>query len=281
MSNAKTLDVTNDVYHADKTSISHSGLDLVIEDPALYWWQKLSGRYVQEQAKHFDDGNDLDAALLRDCEHCGSEVVPIPLDVLSANGARAGGKWKAFEAANAGKVLVKEGEDLLEWVRAVQRHPAARGLLEADGHFQHTIHWHDDEFDVDRRARLDMLHLGSDVVVDLKTTRTAATLRECSNEVAKWGYHRQAAFYLDAVEELYATHPMFIFIFVSKKPPFRVETFELDDEFLEAGREQNARGLATYAECLRTGQWLPQSHGTITKLSPPGWVKWEKEWSYA
>jgi hypothetical protein len=279
VSKARIVNCTNAEYHADKSSLSNSGLKLVIESPALYHHQYLSGNYVREEKQYFDDGTALDEALLQPSESCGSNVVVIPRDVLARNGSRVGKKWAEFRDANVGKTLVKDDDKLLQWIRAVQAHPAARDLIETDGRFQETIYWHDDEFDIDRRARFDKILLGEEYIVDLKTTIKSASLRECANAVANFGYHRQVSYYQDAAEALYGHRPKFIFIFVSKIAPYRVETFELDDEFIEYGREQNARGLATYAECLRTGKWMPKTHGSITKLSPPGWVRWEKEWS--
>jgi hypothetical protein len=279
MSNSRIWPCTNDEYHADTTAISHSGLDLVIRDPALYWWEKLSGKAVREEKEHFAVGSAFDNAILRPSASCGSDVIVIPETVLAKNGARAGSAWKEFAAANEGRILVKEGDEMLNMVRAVQSHQAARELIEAQGEFQQTIVWRDDEHRVLRRARFDMLHLGAELIVDLKTTRTPATLVDCAYEAEKWGYHRQAAFYCDAVSEHFGTSPSFVFIFCSKIPPYRVEVFELDPEDIEIGREENDAGLATYAECLRTGNWLPATHGRITRLSLPRRSRWNKQWS--
>lgn len=277
---ARLWPCTNHEYHADTTAISHSGLDLVIKDPALYYFQKLSGLYKPEPKKHFEDGTALDEAILRPSAHVGEHVIHYPQNCLTKAGAKNAKKCKAFEEANPGKVVCKESDELARWVHAVRSHKAARAILEADCTYQDTIVWHDAEFGVDRRARLDCLHIHGSLIADLKTTRTDASPKSCAFEVAKWGYHRQAPYYQDAVQAMYGERPPFVFIFVAKEPPYRVEVFELDDEFLEIGREQNARGLERYAECVRTGRWMPETHGQITKLSPPGFLRWEKEWRY-
>lgn len=278
MSNARLITCTNGEYHADVDAISHSGLDLVIEDPALYHFQKLSGLYTPKPQKHYEDGTALDEAILRPSAYIGEHVIHYPQSCLTAAGAKHSAKCKEFEEANPGKVCVKESDELCRWIHAVRMHKAARALLETDGTHQATIVWHDDEFDIDRRARLDFMHKDGVLIVDLKTTRTSASPQECANEAAKWGYHRQVPFYQDAVEELYGTRPPFFFIFVAKEPPYRVEVFELDEEFIEIGRKQNARGLRTYAECKRTGVWKPDTHGTMTVLSPPAWLRHQHEW---
>ena len=271
---------TNNEYHADTTAISHSGLDLVIKDPALYYFQKLSGLYKPEAKKHFEEGTSLDEAILRPSAYVGEHVLHYPKNCLTKTGAKSAKKCKEFEEANPGKVICKETDDLARWVHAIRSHKAARALLETDGTHQSSIVWHDSEFDVDRRSRFDFLHKDGVIVVDLKTTRTDASPQTCANEVAKFGYHRQAAFYQDAVHAMFGMVPQFFFIFVAKSPPYRVEVFELDDEFIEIGRKQIARGLRTYSECLRTGRWLPETHDKATILSPPSWVRYQHEWEF-
>lgn len=267
MSAARFWKCSIDEYHADTTAVSHSGLDLVLEDPALYHWERIL-RHPREEKTAFEEGQRFEDALLGGDGPLGSNVVEIPRDVLASNGARSGGKWSAFEAANPGKVLCKSGDAVLRMVTNVKRHDAARDLLEAVGERQASIVWHNDRHGVDVRCRFDFLHLGAEVAVDLKTTRTRCTLSELRKEVELWGYFRQAALYVDGAKELYGIEPHFIFIFVSKVAPYRVETFELDDEFLRIGREQNDEALETYAACLKSGEWLPKSHGRIPKLSP-------------
>lgn len=270
----------NEAYHADTTAISNSGLKLVIQNPALYYYQKLSGLYSPKPKKHFEEGTALDEAILRPSRYVGEHVIHYPQSCLTAAGAKHSAKCKEFEEANPGKVCVKESDELCRWIHAIRMHKAARSLLEADCTYQATIAWHDTEFGVNRRSRFDCLHKDGALIIDLKTTGTDASPRQCASECAKWGYHRQAAFYQDAVEAMYGERVPFVFIFVAKEPPYRVETFELDDEFLRIGRDQNAKGLRTYAKCLKSGVWQPETHGRIMKLAAPRYLRWDKQWDF-
>lgn len=270
----------NAEYHADTTAISNSGLKLVIQNPALYYYQKLSGLYTPKPKKHFEEGTALDEAILRPSKYVGEHVIHYPQSCLTAARAKHSAKCKEFEEANPGKVCVKESDELCRWIHAIRMHKAARSLLEADCTYQATIAWHDEEFGVNRRSRFDCLHKDGALIIDLKTTGTDASPQECASECAKWGYHRQAAFYQDAVEAMYGERPPFFFVFVAKEAPYRVEVFELDEEFLTIGRKQNARGLRTYAECLKSGVWQPATHGNATILSPPAWLRHQHEWEF-
>lgn len=86
-------------------------------------------------------------------------------------------------------------------------------------------------------------------IADIKTTDDASP-GEFARSVRKWGYHRQAAYYMDLVG---ATR--FFFIAVEKAPPYAVAIYELDDRTIEAGREANERDLATLATCLKADTW--------------------------
>ena len=270
----------NAEYHSDTTAISNSGLKLVIQNPALYYYQKLSGLYQPKPKKHFDEGTALDEAILRPSSYVGEHVIHYPQSCLTAAGSKHSAKCKEFDEANPGKVCVKESDEICRWIHAIRMHKAARSLLETDCTYQSTIAWHDEDFGVNRRSRFDCLHKDGALIVDLKTTATDASPRECANECAKWGYHRQASFYRDAVAAMFGQYVPFVFIFVAKEPPYRVEVFELDNKFIEIGRQQNERGLATYAKCLKSGVWMPETHGRILKLAPPGWLRWNRQWDF-
>lgn len=279
MSNARKVDWTLAEYHADTTHVSHSGLKLVYQDPAKYYYERLL-KQPRESKPWFEDGQRFEDALLGgpDGSELGSNLVVIPENALASNGARSGTKWKKFAEANQGKVLIKRDDEVIRWVDAIKAHDAARELLEAVGTRQETILWHDDLHGVDVRCRPDFLHLGAEVCVDVKSTRTSAALWELSNEIGKFKYHRQADLYSSGIEELYGRRPTFIFIFVSKEPPYRVECVELNDEFLRLAHEQNQEALATYAKCAASNQWLPSTHGRLTKIGPPAYLKTENSW---
>lgn len=275
MSNARIVECTNAEYHSDQTAISHSGLDDVRYDPAWYEATRITKTIKQgEPSDALKFGTKLHNAILRPGKYpAGAKLVPD--DVLNIQGHRKGMAWRHFEARYPGFELLKSGEPLWEMLVAGARHPMVRLLIETDGDYETSIFWHDDAYDVERKARLDFLHLDREIIVDVKSTATPGSLEDCAKECAKYGYHRQVPYYQDAVEEMYGVVPRFIFIFFSKEPPYRVETFELTESDIAIGRRQNERALETYAECKRTGIWLPKSHGHIERVALPGWARYE------
>lgn len=278
MSNARVVSMSNAEYHADSTAISHSGLDDLMNDPKDFYQRRVLKLYDREPSEAMAFGTRLHNCILAPGSF-GAGAVVAPSEVLSANGSRAGAKYKAFAAEHAGKEIIKAGEPLSQMIEAGCNDEMIRLLIEADGDYEHTIVWHDDQFDVDRKARLDMLHLDREVIVDLKTTSKGMTPKALATTIYNFGYHRQAAYYIDAVREMYGVErPKFVLVFFSTNRPYNVATHDLTDDYIELGREENEAGLKKYAECLRTGLWLPDTHGRIITLSPPGFARWDKEW---
>jgi hypothetical protein len=96
---------------------------------------------------------------------------------------------------------------------------------------------------------------------DLKTTQDASVAFEDS--ILKYGYHRQAAWYLDAANAAGLGLKEFVLIAVEKDAPFGVQTFALDDSLIAKGRAENRASLALFAECKTSGNW--PGYSTITR----------------
>lgn len=267
MSNARLVPCSLSEYHGDTSSVSHSGLELILEDPAEYEAERLSGN-PKERKKHYEQGQSFEDALMRPGP-CGGDMVIIPEEVLATNGARVGTKWEMFKARNRDKVLVKETDDLCKWIRAVQGHEEAKKLVETPGRLQETIYWTDDATGVECRIRMDKIFDGSNIILDLKTDISPCTLRDCEKSIMKWGYDRQAEFYRRGVFELYGVWPPFVFLFVSKAGMNNVMTIEMDDAWYPLAKIQNDRALARYARCKTRGIWRPENYGKTIKLGPP------------
>ncbi len=276
MTAARVLQMTNADYHADLSAISHSGLDEIRDDAGEYYEKRILKLkdYDREPSADLEFGTTLHNAILRKGEYpAGAKL--IPADVLNTQGHRKGAAWNGFKEKYADFELCKPDDQLWKMLMSGARHKFVRYLLDTDGDFEHTIYWHDDEDDVDLKCRCDFLHLDREIIVDPKTTRYLGTLKDCAKACHDFGYHRQAALYQDGVEEMYGTVPRFIFIFYSKMPPFRVQTFELTQDDIDLGRRQNRRAIKKYAECKRTGLWVPDSHDHIERVALPRYAHFE------
>ena len=259
---------SNCEYHADSAnSVSHSELEVFRRSPRLYYGRFIMAEWPREETDAFDLGTVLHAEALGQ----PSEHGVIPQSVLSATGARTGAAWKAFEAEHAGKILLKEAEyePVAGMLDSIRRHPVAARMMGCEGHNEYSIRWRDGITGLTRRARLD--RLTGRVIVDLKSCRDASP-KAFAQAAANLGYHRQAAWYQDAVRALTDEELPFVFVAVEKQPPYTCEVYELDLQFLENGRNENRSDLLRLADCRKSDVWERQGYGRIVTLSAPAWA---------
>lgn len=112
------------------------------------------------------------------------------------------------------------------------------------------------------KAKLDSVIIGdfTRYVVDLKTTscRSSAEFFDC---FIGYGYDRQAAFYLDAIDG----YDEFLFVGVQKCKPYSIYSVDMSASIaralmLERAREKNNRLLRdAHAESLKPDGWRPSS----------------------
>ena len=106
--------------------------------------------------------------------------------------------------------------------------------------------------------------------VDVKTTESVNPAA-IARSIAKYGYHRQAAWYLDGQEAIGEPCEDFLFIFVEKTPPYLVTMCKLDDKALAKGRAECNRAVDSLLECRATGLYPCYTRDIIT-VSLPSWA---------
>lgn len=262
-------DLTAEEYHADKTSISSTGLRAILEPgcPAQF---KHDRDNPAPPKREFDLGNALHAAVLGE----GADIAELDHPDYKTAAARAD-KLRAYEQGKL-PLLPKEKEQIDAMAAAIRRHRDAGPLLAPGvGVAERSIFWTHRDTGVSVRVRPDWLILRPDmaVIVDLKTT-TDARPAACSKAIATYSYHQQGALYIDGVYAAYDPADVrFFFVFQSKKPPYLITVRELADQDQEIGRARNEEALRIYADCERTGEW-PDWTGpvdTIPQLGMPTW----------
>lgn len=250
-----------DDYHADKTAISKSGLDLLNQAPFIYYSRSLDPlRWPEPRRAGQLEGNLAHCAVLEPDEF-GQRYAVGP------NVIRSTKVWKEFEAENADKMCIKpdEYEVAMRQADSIRALPEIREYLE-HGHSEVSARWVDPETGVRCRCRPDWVHPVSSRTVkllDLKTYSSASS-EEFARQVARKGYHLQDAFYSDGytlasgkdVEE-------FIFVAVETEWPFAAASYRLNAESREEGFNEYRRLLDVYEQCLRTNKWPGYAEKTM------------------
>lgn len=260
-----------DDYHADRTSISSSGLRALLAPgcPAQF---KYDRDHPQAPKREFDLGNAVHAEVLGE----GHDIVEI---VGFSDYKKADARALRDEAYAAGKVplLPKEKAQVDDMAKAIREHPLAGPLFApGSGIPEQSLYWTDKATGVRCRVRPDWLKQlpGLTLAVDLKTTKDANP-EAVSRAIRDYSYHQQDAFYTDGIYAATGAEDVrFIFVFVSKTPPYLITVRELTDQDRDIGRARNERALRIYAECVATDTW-PDWTGPVTEIPQIGMPTWD------
>lgn len=262
-------DLPNDEYQDDPVpggSLSSTGAKRLLPPscPARF-------RYLQthRETKHeFDIGHAAHRLVLGAGE---------PLAVVEAADWRTKAAKEQRDAARAdGRVpiLAEEYARVQEMAAALREHPVAAALFHPKhGKPEQSLFWVDDESGIWRRARLDWLPNpgGRMIVADYKTCASAAPAA-VRRAVEAYGYHQQAAWYLDGIAALkLADDAAFLFVFQETAPPHLVTVVELDFDALLVGRAKNRQAIDVYTQCVASGRW-PGYGDDIELISLPPWA---------
>lgn len=215
---------------------------------------------------------------------------------FAGKGSREANRQTVAAIAARGLVELTEDErDACDAMRrAVLAHPISGPLVRDALALELTAVWLDEETGAPCKLRADLVsecdpalldtslasaaytvdgvRVGyATVVVDIKTTDDASA-REWQRSVLRYGYHRQAAWYLSGLAALGMPASAFVFVVVESVPPHGVAVYELSDELLQHGHDECRRALALRLECERTQSW-PGYPAEITTTEAPRWLR--------
>lgn len=198
--------------------------------------------------------------------------------VMQASATTKAGKAEKAQAIEEGKTIVSATDfaKAKAMQARVQAHPAASWLLCLPGHSEASMFWEMQTEDGRIRqckARADRIAQVGDgeVIIDLKTTSGPVSPAELEKTVARFGYHRQAAWYSDGYERIAGKAPMgFYFIFVSTAVPYLVTACKMDDESSAIGWGDCLKAERLLYEAEKSGVW----HGYADQLIEIGLPQW-------
>ena len=274
----------NDAYHADTSRVSHSMLEVYRESPAKYHGRFETGTIPKPAATAGQILGLIVHCLVLEPEEFSHRYV------VSDCADRRGNKWKrataTAEEQNKECLLPSQVEPAKAMADAVLAHPEAAKLLSADpiSYREEPIYWTDDT-GLKCKAKPDILIKGAQTIcVDLKTAADPSpegfagyfllddeTRR--AGAIWSWGYHRQAAWYLDGLEANYYQKGEWIFIVVGKAPPHDVYVYRLDPAYVEIGRGQNTHDICNLARSIVSDDWTAPGQSELQTIQPPKWAR--------
>lgn len=275
------LDMPSAEYHA-RPEISSHDLGRILEAPAKY----LHGKQHPREATPAMRLGTLTHLAVLEPELFASSVVVMPDDAPSRPSSRqrfakkpspdtvtACLWWDEFERETIGKDIIDAGElELLFAMRdAVSGHPAAAMLLGKIASTEASVFWVDEQTGVQRRMRTDALAPSLKLIIDLKTGIDVSP-DGFARAVANFGYHRQAAYYIDGMRAITGEDWRMAFVAVEKDAPHLVGVYVLSDAAVEQGRQEIRAGLETAARCIETDEW-PGYSPQVVALDLPRWAQ--------
>lgn len=194
MAYAKIIDIDDPGYFRLK-SIDQSQLKQFLKNPADWAYHRLNDDHKPTDAMKF--GTAFHAYLLGT-----SDVVSLPEG--ESFRSKDNQKWRD-EQLEAGNIIVsyndmqllKRMKEGIEQTSLMPEYPDYMEIIE-QGTKEQCIEWKDRQTGLMLKAKPDLIPVGTDYLVDLKTAQKADA-ESFAKEVINYGYHIQTVFYCAAV----------------------------------------------------------------------------------
>ena len=170
--------------------------------------------------------------------------------------------YAEFQKKNFTKTVITEQEYELihQMTMKLMRDKTVKELL-LGGEKEKIITWHNEHYNVNCKGMIDCYRPENKMIIDLKTTQDSSYYPFASS-LKKYKYHKQAAFYMDAVGA-----DEFIIIAIEKSPPFNINVIQLSDDLIEVGRDMYNQDLEIYKYCTDNDYWPGQGFDYLDKDS--------------
>lgn len=258
--------------YAEWDAVNATILNGLSRTPAHVRYELLHGG--KEPTPSLDLGWLVHLAVLEPERFEAEVVVPPKVDRRTKVGKA---EWAKFQAEHGDAILVDA--DTYAKVNAmavsVFQHETAAEFFQRPGQTEISIVWDDKEFGLRCKARIDRVSSIGDwpIIGDLKTARNAAR-SAFERAIHNYGYHVQAVHYLAGLEALYPTggmHRRFVFFVVESEAPYLCAAYELDEAAIAEAETVRRRHLATWKQCIETGNYPGYPQG-IDYVSLPPWA---------
>jgi len=243
------------------------------KSPAHFWHETRNQQGQQTSSMLM--GNALHSLVLEGPATFAARYIVAPegLDRRTKAGREA---WAEFEHQALGKEILTQGqhEQVVGMGASIAAHPLARQLLTACPRREVVLSWADRETGALCKARLDALGDGGDIILDLKSTESAAPA-DFQRTIEKCQYFGQASFYASGVSRVMnCDPPAVVLLAVEKAPPHAVACYVLESNYMRHGRALVRRLLRQHAACVAANEW-PAYPEELQTLSPPRWAQQE------
>lgn len=212
-----------------------SAADLLILQPDLFFKTYVSGGRCEAETEN-----------KRQCTRQGTEFID--------------GEFRCFQHSEKRKgdqivLSPQEWEVCRGMKQAVENHQKAFELLSLSSAVQVTSLWNDSGFaGLPCKSRPDIVCDELSSLVDLKTTIDASP-QAFARDIFKYGYHRQAYFYLRGQEQLGQNFAHYCIIAVEKEAPYCVAVYRITEEAIDLAKREVLPLMEAYHTCQSRDEW--------------------------
>lgn len=260
-----------DTYHTDMTADSNSSLNLFRASVERYAAIRIHRTMQPDEAtRPMIFGNAFHTLLLEPCQFEERFIGGVECDRRTTSGKLT---WADFLKVSEGKVILTtlEMELLRAMVVGVLRNEfAANALSWEGGIIEKPVYWNDPLTGLPLKCRPDLL-LPNGLIIDAKTTDSGIDPESWSRTMDRFAYHRAAALYLDGCNTAGIEATNFVHVVVSKEPPHECAVYEVGQESIDLGREENQRTLEELALRIDRQDWTGRWSSDLTTVNLPYW----------
>jgi hypothetical protein len=228
-------DLSNEDYHADKSSISRSAIMDFDKSPYTYWANHLNpNRPKKEKTAAMEIGSALHCLILEPDLFTKQYAIVPPKLLLKDAGREAYDTYKkTIEELEKSNKIILSSEDtqrLMEMQQRLTSNPKIYEIL-CGGEIENSFFWRDSDSGLMLKARPDILQ--KNMIVDLKTCSDASP-HTYQTEMVKYGYHLQGAMIREAVWNLLEKRiDTVINVCVETKYPYHTSIYIIDESALD------------------------------------------------
>lgn len=258
----------------ENNAISNSQLSVLKRSPQEFYQRFILESWPEEEpADSLKLGSLLHCMALEPDEVDNRFAVAPTLDGRTKEGKAA---KEAFAAMSNGRTIVTS--QLVQRaslaIEGTKRHSEASKVLAAcsqpDAMLEKPVYgnWRG----VNIAGTPDLVLMNSQVIYDLKTTQDASP-GGFAKSVGTYGYHRQAAMYMELLEQAIGCQFRFIFCVVETLPPYDSAVYELDYSAIMQGRSEVVSLLDEYQRRMQSQDWIAAWGKGVVSLALPRWYR--------
>ena len=153
--------------------------------------------------------------------------------------------------------------------RAIKNDKKAYNAFHQKGESEVSLFWIDEETGLMLKCRPDYLPSNHLLVPDYKTCQSVNP-EVFYGDFIKYGYHIEAAMYMDGILAVFGDEvETFFFVAQEKEPPYITQVYVPDSGIINYGHKAVRLGLEKFIECQQKGFWGSYSEDVIEMTLAP------------